>query len=73
MSEIAMILAHPHGKQFHPTWYLTEEARLEREERLVARLAADPEHPDNRLVPPRIQRLVRARREASINDSRRVA
>lgn len=62
MSEIAMMLAHPSGKVFHPTRYLTDEAAQEREERLVARLAADPEHPDNQLVPPRIRRLVEARR-----------
>lgn len=47
----------------HPTYYLSDEASQKRIAALVDRLVADPSHPDYIRVPPRIQRLVDARRQ----------
>lgn len=48
--------------RYHPTYYLSDEASQRRIAALVEKIAADPNSPDYAQVPPRIQRLVDARR-----------
>jgi len=52
---------HKHQQNY----YLSDEASQKRIDALVRKIAADPNGPDYQRVPPRIQRLVDARREAT--------
>ena len=66
---IRMAIAYPlplpgYEPKHQPSFYLSDEARELRLAALVERLARDPGHPDYASVPPRIQRLVDARRES---------
>jgi len=66
---IRMAIAYPfplpgYEPKHQPSFYLSDEASQKRIEALVDRIAAEPDSPDYWHVPPRIQRLVDARRES---------